>query len=310
MRSPDGKVGLVLGAGGITGIAWLAGAVRAVQEQTGWDPATADVITGTSAGGVVATVLAAGQDPCDLLRFAEDPEALATAIARATAGRRREGMALPLPGSLPLVASALRTRRLASLSGLLPRGMRSSDEIRGLTHAAAAQGWPTHPRLWLHTCDLRSGRLVTFGRDGAPAASLADAVTASCAVPSYYRPVRIGRRDYIDGGLRSLSNADQLVDERCDTVLILSPFATTDRGALLDTAIFGAARSTTAARTAREAQRLRETGAEVLMIGPTGEDVRAMGLNPMERSRSRLVLETAVESVGRRLAEHRLPVAA
>jgi NTE family protein len=308
MRSPDGRVGLVLGAGGITGIAWLAGAVQAVRDHTGWNPAEADIITGTSAGAVVAAVLAAGHDPYDLLRFAEEPETLEEAVALATAGRGPERLSLPLPGSLRLVASAVRTRRLQALSGLLPRGMRSANEIRGITHDACSAGWPQSPELWLHACELASGRLVTFGRAGAPDAELADAVAASCAVPAYYRPVRIGDRDYVDGGLRSLTNADRLIDERCDTILILSPFSTNDRGALLDTAILGAARSATAAWTEREAGQLRETGAEVTVIGPSADDVRAMGLNPMERSHSRHVLETAAASVAGRLAE--LPAAA
>jgi len=304
-RSTGPKVGVVLGAGGITGIAWLAGAVRAIREQTGWDPATADVITGTSAGAVVATVLAAGQDPCDLLIHAEEPAAHEHAVALATAGRPAERLPLPLPGSLSLALGGLVTRdlrhRRASLAGWLPRGVRSADEIRGLTHEAALAGWPQDRELWLHTCDMRSGRLVTFGREGAPDAPLADAVVASCAVPSYYRPVAIGGRRYIDGGMRSFTNADRLLGEDCDVVLVLSPFATRHRGALLDTALFGVARTATSVRTEREAERLREAGAQVAIVAPAAQDIRAMGLNPMERAHSRHVLETAEASVAARL---------
>lgn len=301
------RVGLVLGAGGITGIAWLAGALRAVREQTGWDPADAALISGTSAGAVAATVLAAGQDPCDLLVYAEDPPRLDRAIASATAARGPEGLALPWPGSLARVATGpfagTPRQRLASVAGLLPRGLRSGDEIRGLAHEASAAGWPADGRLWLHACDLRSGRLVTFGRDGSPDAPLADAVVASCAVPSYYRPVTIGGRRYVDGGLRSLTNADRLAAEPLDAVLILSPFSTSERGHLLDTAIFGMARSATAGRTAREAQLLRDAGIHVACIGPDPADIRAAGLNPMDRSRSRRVMETATTSVAERLGD-------
>lgn len=297
----------MLGAGGITGIAWLAGALRAVHEQTGWDPATADIITGTSAGAVAATVLAAGQDPCDLLAYAEDPLLLAGAIAAATADRGPEGLALPLPGSLALAASGLvggsARRRLTALSGLLPRGVRSGDEIRGLTHEAAAAGWPSRAELWLHACDLRSGRLVTFGRHGAPAAPVADAVAASCAVPAYYRPVTIEGRRYVDGGLRSFTNADRLAGEGCDVVLVLSPFSSRHRGALLDTAVFGVARAATASRTDRELRHLEEDGARVALVQPAAADIRAMGLNPMDRSRSRRVLECAEASVASRAHE-------
>lgn len=301
--SPDPpKVGLVLGAGGITGIAWLAGAVRALHERTGWDPATADLITGTSAGGVVAAVVAAGDDPCDLLVHAEQPEVHEEAVRRATAGRGRDGIGLPWPGSLRLAASGLAAtsprRRLLSLTGLLPRGMRSSDEIRGLTHEAAVRGWPADTELWLHAWDMEDARLVTFGRAGAPDASLADAVVASCAVPGYYRPATIAGRTYIDAGPRSLTNADLLAGEGCDTVFVLSPFSSRKRGALLDTAILGAARSATASRTAREVERLRVSGSRVVVVHPTAADLRALGPNPMDRARSRRVLESAVASVG------------
>lgn len=298
------RVGLVLGAGGITGIAWLAGAVAAIRERTGWDPASADVISGTSAGAVVATVLAAGHDPRDLLVYAEEPESLRAAIARATAGRAREGLCVPRPASLGLAVRGLVAtdprRRAAGLSGLIPRGVRTGDEIRGLTHDAAAKGWPTQRELWLHAWDMHDGRLVTFGRDGAPDASVADAVVASCAVPGYYRPVRIGGRTYIDGGVRSLTNADRLLERRCDAVVIVTPFSSTQRGPWLDTTLFGAARRATAAWTAREAMRLRRAGVEVAVVHPAADDIRAMGLNPMDRARSRQVLETAQASVGAR----------
>jgi len=299
------RVGLVLGAGGITGIAWLAGALEALQAHSGWDPADAAIISGTSAGAVVATVLAAGIEPTSLLRYAEEPAELDAAIRLATDGRGRERPSLPWPGSIPLAAAGLVARnprhRLVSLTGLLPRGLRSSDEIRGLTHHAAAAGWPDAQQLWLHASDYRTGRPVTFGRAGAPPAELADAVVASCAIPGYYRPVRIGGRHYVDGGLRSFTNADRLAGEDCDVVLVLAPFSTRQRGALADTALFGAARSMTAARIEREAEILRAGGAQVVVIDPAAADLNAMGLNLMDRARSRRVVEIATDSVGERL---------
>lgn len=301
-RAP--KVGLVLGAGGITGIAWLSGAVAAIREQTGWDPASADVICGTSAGAVVAAVLAAGHDPCDLLVHAERPEVLRDAIARATAHLPRPGLPVPRLGSMGLALAGLGARdprrRLSSLSGLVPRGLRSGDEIRGLTHAAAQQGWPERRELWLHAWDMRAGRLVTFGHPDAPDASVADAVVASCAVPAYYRPVTIAGRDYMDGGVRSLTNADRLLGSGCDVVVVLTPFSSHHRGPLRDTALFGMARAATARRTAGEAARLRREGAQVAIVPPAAQDIRAMGLNPMERRHSRHVLETAHASVAER----------
>ena len=294
----------MLGAGGITGIAWLVGALEALRERTGWDPATADIVSGTSAGAVVAAVLTSDVEPLSLLRFAEDEQALAAAIRQATAGRVRTGHGPAWPGSLALgITGLLATsprHRLRSLAGFLPSGRLPTDEIRGLTHEAAAAGWPTHTQLWLHACDYRSGRRVTFGRPGAPEAELADAVAASCAVPAYYRPVRIGDRRYVDGGLCSFTNADALADEGCDVVICLSPFSSRERASALVTALYGPLRGATALRLARDARRLRRAGAQVVTLEPAAEDLRAMGLNPMDRARSREVLETAIASVGRR----------
>src|SRR5919106_1495534 len=57
------KVGLVLGAGGVLGGAWLTGGVHALARETDWDPGSADYIVGTSAGSMVGTLVAAGVPP-------------------------------------------------------------------------------------------------------------------------------------------------------------------------------------------------------------------------------------------------------
>lgn len=287
----------MLGAGGITGIAWLAGAVRALQDNTGWAASSAAFLAGTSAGAVVATVLGAGHDPCELLVYAEQPNALKAAITLARRGRDPEPRTLPLPISLRLGMSGLLNPNTRRLSGFLPTGVVSGDEIRGLTHEAVSHGWPTRCELWLNACDAGSGRHVTFGRRGAPEVPLADAVAASCAVPGYYRPVSIAGRRYVDGGIRSLTNADLLAKEGCDIVIVISPFASTQRGPLLDTALFGVPRRATAMQTAREVARVRAAGSQVVSIQPTGADIKAMGLNPMERAHSRHVMDTATASV-------------
>ncbi|WP_354700893.1 patatin-like phospholipase family protein [Paraconexibacter sp. AEG42_29] len=301
------RVGVVLGAGGITGIAWLLGALEAVQAHTGWDPGTADVIAGTSAGAIAAVVVAGGIDNEQLLTMAEEQAVLDAAIADAVARRPGGTGGVPgmWPGSLALGISGLVStdprRRITSLTGFLPRGLRSGDEIRGLTRDAVAPGWPAERRLLLNACDFRTGDRVTFGADGAPPAPLEDAVVASCAIPGYYRPVRVGGRDYVDGGLHSLLNADVLNDAGCDVVLCLSPFASRERASLADTTIFGAARRASARNLANEAALLRATGTQVVTIEPAAAELHAMGLNMMDRSRSRRVLDTAAAGVGARI---------
>src|SRR5438270_13101205 len=57
------RVGLVLGAGGVLGGSWLLGALHAISAETGWDPAMADYIVGTSAGSMIGALLACGVKP-------------------------------------------------------------------------------------------------------------------------------------------------------------------------------------------------------------------------------------------------------
>ncbi|HYF26577.1 MAG TPA: patatin-like phospholipase family protein [Baekduia sp.] len=305
VRRPP-RVGVVLGAGGITGIAWLVGALEAVQRHTGWDPAEADIVSGTSAGAVAAAVLTSGVGLRSLLPYADD-DVLGAAVRRAMADREPDRGGAAWPASLPLGVAGLTAgsawRRAASVTGFLPAGRRPTDEIRGLVHEAAGRGWPSHTQLWLHACDAATGRRVTFGRAGAPDAELSCAVAASAAVPAWYRPVTIGGRRYIDGGVTSLTNADALVDAGCDVVVCLTPFAARRRESLLGTAVLGPARAVASLRLAHEARLLREAGARVVTVEPGAEELRVMGLNPMERRHSREVVEVASEGVGRRVAQ-------
>jgi NTE family protein len=273
----------------------------------------------TSAGAVAAAVLAAGVPTESLLRMAERPEVLAREIELAT-GRRPSGRRVPIawPGSLLLGLTGLAAsdprHRAASLVGFLPRGVKSNDEIRGLVREAAQGGWPSAPRTLINACDYRTGQRLTFGAAGAPPAAFADAVTASAAVPGWYQPVHIGDRRYVDGGLKSFTNADVLRDEAVDVVLCLAPFSSTESGGKADTAVFGALRRAAHWRLEREVRELRAQGKQVVILEPCQEDLRCMGLNVMERRHSRAVVDTARATtgarIGRLLADVELPATA
>jgi len=67
--------------------------------------------------------------------------------------------------------------------------------------------------------DVASGRFAAF--DGASGATLIEAVSASCAVPGVWPPVRINGRQWMDGGMRSATNADLAAD--CERIVVLAP---------------------------------------------------------------------------------------
>ena len=71
-----------------------------------------------------------------------------------------------------------------------------------------------------------------FGRPGAPRATLADAVVASCSIPGWYEPAVIGGRRYVDGGVRSPTSLRSLARTGVDEVFVLAPMASVVAGRL------------------------------------------------------------------------------
>jgi NTE family protein len=314
---------LVLGAGGVLGGAWLTGALHAIASETGWDPGSADYIVGTSAGSMVGALLACGVPPWYMVarsrgeRFGPSTDVPPTAAEPDNPPPRSPGSVfqlerkgLPLgPGSWRLAAASLarpyRYSPATVLSSWLPRGLISTDPLKRTIARACPTGWAPHPNFWAMAVDYSNGRRVAFGRAGAPAAELPDAVAASCAIPGFYRCVEIGGRQYVDGGVHSTSNLDVLRAGSLDLVIALNPMSSLNLGSPGTIAERLAFRMRHAAgrRLGAEARRLRDAGIEVVLIQPSVHDLDAMGTNLMSGSRRGEVMETAVRSVTEHLHE-------
>lgn len=296
------RIGLLLGAGGVLGGAWLAGALSALSMLTRWQPGRADVIVGTSAGAVLAALLAAGVGPAEIIAGSPDSEQedgpLSDLMLERTYRSARRWPRL-VPGSIGLVGRALRDRALVRLlCGLLPRGLVATTTIEAAIARVVPKGWAPHPACWVVACDYGTGDRVVFGSPGAPRAALPRGVAASCAIPGFFSPVGIAGRWYVDGGLRSMSNADVVARQRLDGVIVLNPMSgrgPTRRWGPLD-GMMAAVRGRSAAQVDAELARLREAGVPALLIEPTEEDQAAIGPRVMDASRARRVAELARET--------------
>lgn len=308
------RVGLVLGAGGVIGGAWLTGALAALTARTGWDPGSADRILGTSAGSMIGALLACGIPPWYMIAHSagETFEGLtdaagnpAPALDRSAGGRFAFHRAVPRvgPGSLQLAWSIARAPRAhppgALLAALAPYGLISTEPLKEIIRGVnPGGGWAPHPGLRVVAYDLAAGRRVAFGDPTAPAARLEDAVAASCAIPGFYRPVRIDGRVHVDGGTWSASNLDLLAREELDLVIALNPMSSReDAGGQAGRRL----RSVAGRRLGREAKRLEAAGTKVLLIQPTSADFDVMGENLMSSRRRHQVVETAMATVAGQL---------
>jgi NTE family protein len=302
------RIGLVLGAGGVVGQAFHAGVLAALEHDLGWDPRTADVIVGSSAGSVTGTLLRLGVPAADLAAWAvEAPLSVEGAPVVEALG----GEAPDFPGlrardllrgwRLPSAALVARTARrpwafraMAAASTLLPAGKVDITEKAEALHGVSGDNWP--PGLWICAARRRDGGRVVFGRDGSPYAPLGRAVAASCAIPGYFSPVPIGEVEYIDGGVHSPTNADVLRREHLDLVVAVSPMSAY-RG--LARAVDAPMRWSAHRRLERELQQLRSRGTAVVRFEPGPRTLAAMGLNAMAIDRSDAVVQTAFLEAGR-----------
>ena len=301
------------------GGAWLTGGLHALATETGWDPASADRIVGTSAGSMMGALLAAGVPPWFMVAHSagetfdgvHDAGGRPQAEASRSAGavyRIDSGARLPIgPGSWRLALASLgnptRHTPATLFGGWLPRGMISTEPLTDTIRRVVPRGWVDRPGTWIVACDYATGRRVVFGREDAPAADLADAVAASCAIPGFFTPVKIGGREYVDGGMYSTSNLDVVRDEGLDLVICLNPTSSLHPPHAWNPVerVAGALRRVSGRRLGSEARGLRAAGARVVLVQPVTEDHRAMGSNLMSTRNRNPVIETAFRTVSEQL---------
>jgi NTE family protein len=280
---------LVLGVGGVLGEAWMWGYLGGAHSATAEDFRQAKQLIGTSAGSIVAARLTAGEDP----RRAEErahwdgqaeperrPGTLRAAVERAS--RVSLGAFSPLAAPALTAATPGGALARAALLARVPSGRIELDELRA---RVSASGVGFDGRLRLVAVDRGSGRRVVFGDDGAPDASVADAVAASCAVPGLFAPVAIGNREYVDGGVWSPTNLDLARAGSGDRVLCLVPTAAMGTGPSL--ALRGLATGWRLA-TSVEAAAARRRGASIEIVAPDSVASAAIGtdlMNPARRAR-------------------------
>jgi NTE family protein len=301
----------------VLGGAWLVGALHAIAGETEWDPGSADYIVGTSAGAVIAGLCASGVPPWFMLAHSAGETAAAAnggdpARSAGAVFKLHRGIPALGPGSWRLAMASLarpyRYSPAAILAGWLPQGVISSDPLKQTIEDVAGDGWSPHPNLRIVACDHDTGRRVAFGHPDAPSASLADAVAASCAIPGFYRPVRIDGRRYVDGGVASTSNLDMLADHGLDLVICLNPTSSlhAPNPRTLGERAAAALRQFSGRRLQDEARRVRASGTDVVLIQPTVQDLDAIGTNLMSAKRRNHVIEVAANTVSSHLREPEL----
>jgi NTE family protein len=210
--------GLVLGGGGVVGIAWELGVLDALAQEGALDPTSASVIVGTSAGSVVGTQLAGGRAIDELVA-----EQLAPSKGSPGGGAAAPDMGAVMQIFGGLMQETEMTRELALRVGAQALDAPTGDEDRWIgwfEQMVGVDDWPdTDLRIAAMSC-TRGERRVWTRTDGV---GLHRALASSCSVPGLFPPVTIDGDRYTDGGAWSPSNADLLCGEGLDAVLFVGP---------------------------------------------------------------------------------------
>jgi NTE family protein len=277
---------LVLGGGGVLGEAWLSGVLAGIEDGAEIELRRCEHFVGTSAGSIVAATLAAGvaleRPAAGGERSPDGPHAAlaAPSLAAALVGRAGRAALTVTTPAVPVLLSLGAPFGALARAAVLRATPRAAGSLADLVRRVEVTGVEFDGRLRVVAVARRSGRRVVFGQPGAPAASVAQAVEASCTIPWMFAPARLGGVEYVDGGFWSPTNLDAAPAGRGTHVLCLNPtagLAGRGRGIALVRNLSGTA-------TAVEAGALRGRGAIVQTVAPDAACAASMGTNLMDHA--------------------------
>ncbi|MFT3899357.1 MAG: patatin-like phospholipase family protein [Gordonia sp. (in: high G+C Gram-positive bacteria)] len=302
------KTALAIGCGGTIGGAWSIAALSALAEHLKWDPRTADVIQGTSAGSEIATMLGGGFTAGDLVDMQLNMPVDAR-LAAHVADTPASFPPIPRP-SLPSLRTLTRRGGHRALVGIAPRGRGDAAWLDRLATSVCPPGsaWVDHKGIRLVAYRPDDDTRVAFTGPGeatgdnpalSSAATLSQALRASWGIPAWMPAVQIGRHEYCDGGAASTASIDLIGADEADVVYVIASMAGLDDvrgpgvGGLLESTLL---RKPMSAVLRREVEQVRARGTRVVVISPTADDLANLGPNFMNRDHRAAAFERSLTS--------------
>ena len=251
---------LVLGGGGVAGIAWMTGLLLGLKER-GVDIDSFGTVLGTSAGAAVGAQVYGGCALDQLYQRQVDPEQQVEELVPTVSLTQ---VLLKLLPALLVRKQPGKFRRKVGKMAIRAKTVPAQKRYRVIEQRLDGCQWPEEG-LNVVVVNAETGAPEVLDRTSG--VSLTDAIAASCAVPGIWPVVNLRGAPYIDGGIRSANSADYACGAQ--EVLVLAPMGykpnfTPDAGLR------------------KEVKLLEESGARVLVLTPDNASVLAMGRNPLD----------------------------
>jgi NTE family protein len=241
-RKKPSKTALVLGGGGFTGGVYEIGALRALDLLAVNSTVNSfDVYVGTSAGSFVASMLANGVTPEEMMQVINSDDNMGLedldlnkVLKPNYLGFLAKGAALPLR-TLELLRSLVRIGEFSAidvgvgLAEALPTGIYSGSGLSDYVEEALSTDGRVNdfrlidPELYLTATDLDTCERIVFGEEGWSDVPISKAVECSTCLPIVYKPVDLKGRQFVDGGIRSTTNVDIAVEKGAKFIVVVNP---------------------------------------------------------------------------------------
>lgn len=246
---------IVGGGGGLAGIAWQTGYLAGLSS-AGINILDIDLFLGTSGGATVAAQVMSGIPIEDLYERQTNPT---LQTQEKFTPFNMESFAFSVKSRIEH-ENPQEARRQLGLAALRAQTITESERRKIVANRLPSHEWPQAP-IAITAIDALTGKVEVFNNKSG--IDLVDAVAASTAIPGVWPPATINGRRYIDGGVRTMENADLAVG--CDLILVLQALVIPNVDSLT-----------------AEVELLRNHGAEVFVARPDDTSLLAMGPNPLD----------------------------
>lgn len=329
MDTERDKIALVLAGGGITGVMYEIGALRAIDDLlVDLSVNDFDIFVGTSAGALVAALIANGVTPRETMQVIDNRHPELRAFQVADVFRFNIEDFLQRVMGLPRIFSSIWRNSLAQLNDFtlfdviwdlaaaLPNGIYNGAALELFVRTVLEKTGRTNTfsqlgrELYIVASELDSGRRAVFGPKYSEDMPISLAVAASSAVPVLYRPVQVFEKDYLDGSLHGNASLDLAIEAGAKLVVCINPMVPFDaslthphehyiRNNGLQAIINQSVRTLLHSSLRYHIKNLRSKypDVDIILIQPGLDDYEMFSYNPMHYSGRLGVAEHGFESV-------------